>query len=102
GSADKALRRYLPVANVLQPLPLRSSLDRWYDELRRMSRMLPRIEPEDDSIPFGRIGGLTSKVHALVETNGLPVRLALTAGETQRQPSRGKTPISLEVGSYAA
>ena len=25
-------------------------------------------------------GGLTSKIHALVDTNGLPVRLALTAG----------------------
>jgi transposase len=28
-------------------------------------------------------GGLTSKIHALVDTNGLPVRLALTAGEAQ-------------------
>lgn len=26
--------------------------------------------------------GLTSKIHAVVDTNGLPVRLALTAGET--------------------
>jgi transposase len=26
-------------------------------------------------------GGLTSKIHALVDTNGLPVRLARTAGE---------------------
>jgi len=26
-------------------------------------------------------GGLTSKIHAMVDTNGLPVRLALTAGE---------------------
>jgi IS5 family transposase len=26
-------------------------------------------------------GGLTSKIHALVDSNGLPVRLALTAGE---------------------
>jgi transposase len=25
--------------------------------------------------------GLTSKIHAVVDTNGLPVRLALTAGE---------------------
>ena len=25
-------------------------------------------------------GGLTSKIHAVVDTNGLPVRLALTAG----------------------
>jgi transposase len=27
-------------------------------------------------------GGLTTKIHALVDTNGLPVRLDLTAGET--------------------
>ena len=26
-------------------------------------------------------GGLTSKIHAVVDTNGLPVRLTLTAGE---------------------
>ena len=26
-------------------------------------------------------GGLTSKIHVVVDTNGLPVRLALTAGE---------------------
>ena len=26
-------------------------------------------------------GGLTSKVHAVVDANGLPVRLGLTAGE---------------------
>jgi transposase len=26
-------------------------------------------------------GGLTSKIHAVVDSNGLPVRLALTAGE---------------------
>ena len=28
-------------------------------------------------------GGLTSKIHALVDTNGLPIRLALTAGEAR-------------------
>jgi transposase len=27
-------------------------------------------------------GGLTSKIHAVVDTNGLPVRLALTSGQT--------------------
>jgi hypothetical protein len=37
-------------------------------------------------------GGLTSKIHALVDTNGLPAR----------QPSRRKAPVSLEVGSDAA
>jgi len=29
-------------------------------------------------------GGLTSKIHAVVDTNGLPLRLALTAGEMHR------------------
>ena len=28
--------------------------------------------------------GLTSKIHAVVDTNGLPARLALTAGEVAR------------------
>jgi len=28
-------------------------------------------------------GGLTSKIHALVDGNGLPVRLALSPGEAQ-------------------
>jgi transposase len=30
-------------------------------------------------------GGLTSKIHAVVDTNGLPVRLALTAGRRRRR-----------------
>jgi transposase len=30
---------------------------------------------------MGSRGGLTSKIHAVVDTNGMPVRLALTAGE---------------------
>jgi transposase len=45
-------------------------------------------------------GGLTSKIHALVDTNGLPARADSRRGA--RQPSRRKTPISLEVGSNAA
>ena len=35
-------------------------------------------------------GGLTSKVHALVDTNGLPVRLALTAGEAHDNRLAGR------------
>ena len=35
-------------------------------------------------------GGLTSKIHALVDTNGLPVRLALTAGEAHDNRLAGK------------
>ena len=35
-------------------------------------------------------GGLTSKIHALVDTNGLPVRLGLTAGEAHDNRLAGK------------
>src|SRR5215813_2015303 len=35
-------------------------------------------------------GGLTSKIHALVDTNGLPVRLAPTAGEAHDNRLAGK------------
>ena len=38
---------------------------------------------DDDHQDMGRSrGGLTSKIHAVVDTNGLPVHLALTSGET--------------------
>jgi hypothetical protein len=30
-------------------------------------------------------GGLTSKIHALVDGNGLPIRLALTSGEAHHR-----------------
>jgi transposase len=35
-------------------------------------------------------GGLTSKIHALVDTNGLPIRLAVTAGEAHDNRLAGK------------
>jgi hypothetical protein len=35
-------------------------------------------------------GGLTSKIHTVVDTNGLPVRLALTAGEAHDNRLAGK------------
>ena len=35
-------------------------------------------------------GGLTSKIHALVDSNGLPVRLALTPGEAHDNRLAGK------------
>jgi transposase len=46
-------------------------------------------------------GGLTSKIHVLVDNNGLPVRVALTAGRA-RQPPRRQAAIQLEVGNNAA
>jgi len=43
-------------------------------------------------------GGLTSKIHALVDSNGLPIRLALTPGEAHdNRPS-----VSTEVRNDAA
>jgi hypothetical protein len=44
-------------------------------------------------------GGLTSKIHAVVDTNGLPARLALTAGEAHDNPLAGKLPSSLKSGT---
>jgi transposase len=44
-------------------------------------------------------GGLTSKIHALVDTNGLPVRLALTAGETHDNRLAGKLLSRLKSGA---
>jgi len=42
---------------------------------------------------------LTSKIHALVDTNGLPVRLALTAGEEHDNRLAGKLLSRLKSGS---
>jgi transposase len=44
-------------------------------------------------------GGLTSKIHALVDTNGLPVRLALTAGEEHDNRLAGKLLSRLRPGA---
>jgi transposase len=44
-------------------------------------------------------GGLTSKIHAVVDANGLPVRLALTAGEAHDNRLAGKFISRLKSGS---
>ena len=44
-------------------------------------------------------GGLTSEIHALVDTNGLPVRLALTAGEAHDNRLAGKLLSRLRSGA---
>ena len=44
-------------------------------------------------------GGLTSKIHALVDANGLPVRLALTAGEAHDNRLAGKLLSRLRSGA---
>ena len=47
-------------------------------------------------------GGLTSKIHAVVDTNGLPVRLALTPGQVHDNRLAGKLRLPLEVRNDAA
>jgi transposase len=44
-------------------------------------------------------GGLTNKIHAVVDTNGLPVRLVLTAGEAHDNRLAGKLLSRLESGT---
>jgi transposase len=44
-------------------------------------------------------GGLTSKIHALVDTNGLPIRLAVTAGEAHDNRLAGKLLSRLKAGT---
>jgi hypothetical protein len=44
-------------------------------------------------------GGLTSKIHALVDSNGLPVRLALSPGEAHDVRLAGKLLSRLKPGS---
>ena len=42
---------------------------------------------------------MTSKIHAVVDSNGLPVRLALSPGETHDVRLAGKLPSRLKSGS---
>jgi len=44
-------------------------------------------------------GGLTSKIHAVVDSNGLPVRLALSPGEAHDVRLAGKLLSRLKSGS---
>jgi transposase len=44
-------------------------------------------------------GGLTSKIHAVVDANGLPVRLALTAGQVHDNRLAGSLLSRLKTGS---
>jgi len=44
-------------------------------------------------------GGLTSKIHAVVDTNGLPVRLSLTTGEAHDNRLAGKLLSRLKSGT---
>jgi hypothetical protein len=44
-------------------------------------------------------GGLTSKIHAVVDTNGLPVRLAVTTGEAHDNRLAAKLLSRLSSGS---
>jgi transposase len=44
-------------------------------------------------------GGLTSKIHAVVDTNGLPTRLALTMGEAHDNRLAGKLLSRMKSGT---
>src|SRR4029077_5100648 len=44
-------------------------------------------------------GGLTSKIHAVVDTNGLPVRVALTAGQAHDNRLAGSLLSRLKSGA---
>jgi hypothetical protein len=44
-------------------------------------------------------GGLTSKIHVVVDTNGLPVRVALTAGEAHDNRLAGRLLSRLQPGA---
>jgi transposase len=44
-------------------------------------------------------GGLTSKIHAVVDTHGLPIRLALKAGEAHDNRLAGKLLSRLKSGT---
>ena len=44
-------------------------------------------------------GGLTSKIHAVVDTSGLPIRLALSAGEAHDSRLAGKLLSRLKSGT---
>jgi hypothetical protein len=44
-------------------------------------------------------GGLSSKIHAVVDSNGLPVQLALTAGEARDNRLAGKLLSRLKSGT---
>ena len=46
-------------------------------------------------------GGLTGKIHAVVDGNGLPVRLAAHSRRSPRQPACNQAPVAPEVGGNA-
>ena len=47
-------------------------------------------------------GGLTGKIHAVVDSNGLPIRLALSPGEAHDVRLAGKTAVSSQIRINAA
>jgi transposase len=55
--------------------------------------------PEQKAVMGRSRGGLTSKIHALIDANGLPVRLALTAGEAHDNRLAGKLLSRLKSGT---
>jgi len=54
------------------------------------------VEPDDHAIGRSR-GGLTTKTHALVDGNGLPLVIALTPGQANDSPALAKLLAELRV-----
>ena len=54
------------------------------------------VEPEDHAIGRSR-GGLTTKTHALVDGNGLPLVIALTPGQANDSPALPKLLAELRI-----
>jgi hypothetical protein len=45
-------------------------------------------------------GGLTTKIHAVVDENGLPVRLSLSAGQAHDRPPRKRPRAGTRANRY--
>jgi transposase len=59
-------------------------------------RLLRKDEPDDHAIGRSR-GGLTTKTHALVDGNGLPLVIAVTPGQAHDSPALPKLLTELRV-----
>ncbi len=58
--------------------------------------LLRRDEPDDHAIGRSR-GGLTTKTHALVDGNGLPLVIAVTPGQANDSPALPRLLVGLRV-----
>ena len=64
----------------------KSSLNAFLDELPKVVEKFAKLEDRANKV-VGDVGGLTSKMHVVVDGNGLSVQLGLTGGQAHRQPA---------------